>query len=93
MTSGGRRSRDVLLILSVLCADGYIPAGKYIVDTRPETPPLEIYKALLRQTETPDSKECRAFRAAYQRDQELIRVVSEIDAQVRETLKETVSER
>jgi len=32
----GRRTRDVALILNVLCLDGYIPAGKYIIDTRPE---------------------------------------------------------
>lgn len=32
----GRRTRDVALILNVLCLDGFIPAGKYIIDTRPE---------------------------------------------------------
>ncbi len=35
----GRRSRNVCLILNVLCLDGYIPAGKYIIDTRPEPSP------------------------------------------------------
>jgi hypothetical protein len=46
----GKRTQDVPLMLTVLCRDGYIPAGKYLIDTRPETPPIETYKALLRQT-------------------------------------------
>ncbi len=29
----GQRSRNLPLILEVLVADGYIPAGKYIIDT------------------------------------------------------------
>jgi len=88
MLRSGRRTREVALILSVLCTDGYIPAGKYIVDTRPETPPLEIYKALLRQTGTPESKECREFRAAHRHDRDFTRIVAGIDTQVLQTLKE-----
>ncbi|MEN6406083.1 MAG: hypothetical protein ABFC77_06380 [Thermoguttaceae bacterium] len=89
----GRRSRNVLLILNVLCEDGYIPAGRYVVSTKHETTPLEVYKALLRQTETPESKECREFRAAHGRDKELMRVISEIDTQVLQTLKELREEK
>lgn len=35
----GTRTRDVRLILTVLCCDGFIPAGKYVIDTTapPET--------------------------------------------------------
>ena len=35
----GHRSRNVALILNVLCLDGYIPAGTYTIDTHPEPPP------------------------------------------------------
>lgn len=84
----GRRTHDVGLILTVLCADGYIPAGKYIIDTKPETPPLEQYKALLRRTRTPESEECRKFRAAHRHDKHFTRVVAEIDTQVLAALKE-----
>ncbi|MFZ5833154.1 MAG: hypothetical protein ACOY3P_23960 [Planctomycetota bacterium] len=84
----GRRTRDVSLILTVLCRDGYIPAGKYIVDTRPLTPPIEKYKALLRQTGTPESKECRDFRAAHRHDKGFTRKAAEIDTQVLQMLKE-----
>jgi hypothetical protein len=61
----GRRTRDVALILNVLCLDGFIPAGKYIIDTRPEMPPIEHYKVLLRKTGNPLSAECVTFRDAH----------------------------
>ena len=84
----GRRTQNVTLILTVLCIDGYIPAGRYIIDTRPETPPLEVYKALLRKTGTPESEECRKFRAARRHDRNFTRIVAEIDTQVLAALKE-----
>ena len=34
----GRRTRDVKLILTVLAADGFIPKGKYVIDTREPKP-------------------------------------------------------
>ena len=78
----GRRTRDVPLILNVLCLDGLIPAGKYVIDTRPETPPIEHYKALLRKTGSRLSAECIAFRDAHQRDRAFTRLAAEIDTAV-----------
>lgn len=34
----GRRTRDVYLILTVLARDGFIPKGRYVIDTHPENP-------------------------------------------------------
>lgn len=84
----GRRSRDVALILNVLCLDGYIPAGHYLVDTRPEPTPLTIYQSLLQQTGTPDAKECRAFRAAHRHDKTFTRLAAQIDVQVLATIQQ-----
>lgn len=84
----GRRTRDVPLILSVLCLDGLIPAGKYVIDTRPEPPPIDQYRALLRRTGTPESEECRAFRQARQGDKAFIRLAAEIDTQVLAVLRQ-----
>jgi hypothetical protein len=58
------------------------------VDTRALRSPLETYKALLSQTGTPESKECRAFRAAHRQDREFTRIVAEMDTQVLQVLKE-----
>ena len=75
------------LILNVLCLDGLIPAGKYIIDTRPEPPSIDQYRALLRRTGTPESEECRAFRRAHQGDTAFIRLAAEIDTQVLAVLR------
>lgn len=84
----GRRTRDVPLILNVLCLDGLIPAGKYIIDTRPETPPIEHYKLLLRKTSNPLSAECIAFRDAHRRDRAFTRLAAEIDTTALDALRE-----
>ena len=79
----GARSWDVdadkcdhpFFLLNVLCLDGFIPAGKYIIGTRPEPSPIEQYRALLRQTGTPESKECIAFRRAHHSDKTFMATV------------------
>ena len=71
----GRRTRNVPIILNVLCLDGFIPAGKYIIDTRAEPAIIDQYRALLRQTGTPESKECIAFRRAHHSDKTFSRLL------------------
>jgi hypothetical protein len=58
----GHRTRNVGLILNVLCIDGYVPAGKYIIDTRPEPPPAQVYRALLIETSDPNDPRRVAFK-------------------------------
>ena len=58
----GHRTRNVALILNVLCIDGYIPAGQYIIDTHPEPPPGQVYRALLIETGDPNDPRCVAFK-------------------------------
>ena len=65
-----------------------IPAGKYIIDTRPEPAIIDQYRSLLRQTGTPESEECRAFRRAHQGDKTFIRTAAEIDTQVLAVLRQ-----
>jgi len=84
----GRRTRDVPLILNVLCLDGLIPAGKYIIDTWPEPTIIDQYRALLRRTGTPESRECIAFRQAKKGDKAFIRLADEIDMAVLNALRE-----
>lgn len=83
----GRRTQNVGLILNVLCLDGFIPAGKYIIDTRPETQPIEHYKALLRKTGNPLSADCIAFRDAHRQDRAFTRLAAEIDTAVLDALR------
>jgi hypothetical protein len=83
----GRRVGNVALILNVLCIDGYIPAGKYLFDTRPKPTLLESYRRLLRQTGTPQSKECTAFRRLHAHDKTFTRQAAEIDTQMLSALR------
>jgi hypothetical protein len=43
----------VALILYVLCRRGFIPVGKYAIDTRPETLVIGQWQVLMQRTETP----------------------------------------
>ena len=61
----GQRPQNVPLILNVLCLDGYIPAGRYIIDTRPEVPIINQYRALLQQTGDPLAPRCLAFKETH----------------------------
>jgi hypothetical protein len=82
------RPHSVPLILTTLCIDGFIPAGRYIIDTRREQSPIEQYRALLRKTGTPESKECIAFRQSHRSDKAFIRLAAEIDNQVLAVLRQ-----
>lgn len=62
----GGRTRNIALLLNLLAADGFIPCGRYVIDTKPEPPAIHVYTAILRKTKNPDSAECRAFKAAHQ---------------------------
>ncbi len=62
----GRRTRNLDLILCVLCADGFIPQGKYVIDTTVKPNPIIKYTNLLHQHQDPNHGECVAFRQAHQ---------------------------
>ena len=57
-----RRTRDVNLILSVLCRDGYVRPGRYIVTTDKYSPQAVDYIRLLRKTGTTRHEACFRFR-------------------------------
>jgi hypothetical protein len=66
----GRRTKNLQLILNVLCLDGFIPTGKYIIDTRPGPPPVSVYTDLLNEHGDPDHPECVAFREKHRGKEE-----------------------
>jgi hypothetical protein len=80
----GHRSRNVPLILNVLCLDGYIPAGTYIIDTHPEPPPGQVYRALLMRTEDPSHPACVAFKRAHQHSRGFMQAAVQMEKAVRE---------
>lgn len=61
----GRRTRNLPLILNMLCQDGFIPAGKYVIDTRPPVDPYIEYSKLLEKLQDPDHPDCVAFKKVH----------------------------
>ena len=80
----GRHSGNVSLILNVLCLDGYIPAGRYTIDTHAEPPASEVYRSLLMKTEDPAHADCVAFRRTHCQDKLFTRQVALMDSAVLE---------
>jgi hypothetical protein len=80
----GRHVRNMPFILNVLCLDGYIPAGVYIIDTHPEPAPGQVYRALLVKTENPSHPDCVAFKHANQHNRAFRELAARMDNAVRE---------
>jgi len=78
----GKRTRNVALILNVLCLDGYIPAGQYTIDTHPAPPPGQVYRALLIETGDPAHPRCVAFKHEHRHNRAFTRLATEMDTVV-----------
>jgi hypothetical protein len=79
----GHRSKNLALILNVLCVDGYIPPGRYIIDTHPEPPPAPVYRDLLMKTADPDHPACVAFRKEHGHNRNFMQLAVRMDQAVR----------
>jgi hypothetical protein len=84
----GRRSRNVALLLNVLCLDGYIPAGRYTIDTHPEPPPGQVYRALLIETGDPNHPRCAAFKREHRGNRAFTQLAAQMDSAVLEAQRE-----
>ena len=84
----GHRTRNVGLILNVLCLDGYIPAGSYIIDTHPEPPPGQVYRALLIETGDPNHPRCVAFKREHRSNRAFTQLAVQMDKAVLEAQRE-----
>ena len=75
----GHRPRNVALILNILCLDGYIPAGKYTIDTHPEPPPEQVYRTMLATTEDPGHPACVAFKREHRRNRAFMQMATRME--------------
>lgn len=82
----GKRTRDLAAVLNVLCADGFIPAGKYALDTRARVSPVEAYRRLLEEVRNPAAAVCVAFRDKHHADADFRKKAGLMDAAVSEWL-------
>lgn len=80
----GRRTKAVVLIMAVLCNDGYIKPGRYTISTHPLADPTTVYTHLLQQTENPDDPKCVEYRASQKGNRVFHERAAILDARVRE---------
>jgi hypothetical protein len=83
----GRRTRNLGLILNLLCRDGFIIAGEYIIDTTKARKPINEYTELLSKHEDPEHQECKAFRKKH-RGQTFQRQADQLDRLAKEFKEE-----
>lgn len=82
-----QRTSDMLLILNVLCLDGFIPAGRYMVDTKLRRPAIEVYQALLEKHRDPQARECVQFRERHRGNPGFVKRAAVLDNAVSDWLR------
>jgi hypothetical protein len=74
--------------LLALCLDGRIPAGRYTIDTHPEPPPGQVYRALLIETGDPNHPRCAAFKREHRSNRAFTQLAAQMDKAVLEAQRE-----
>jgi hypothetical protein len=75
----GRRTRDLGLILNVLCIDGFIPVGEYVIDISEDLQPIQHYAELLNASHDPSSTGCMDLKKKHRGDREFVQRVKMLD--------------
>ena len=86
----GRKTRSVGLILNVLCIDGFIPVGKYVIDMTERVKPLDKYRKALYQTQDPLSDECLKIREKHKGDRKFIQQIAVLNKRISEIKTESL---
>lgn len=62
----GHRTRQMGLILNILCQDGFLPRGKYVIDLSDYPDPIARYEAALKETCEPTHTRCLKIRREWE---------------------------
>jgi len=84
----GRRTRDLGLILNVLCVDGFIPIGTYTIDTTEDLTPINTYAELLNHTHNPLDPACIALKEKHKHDQDFMKRAKALELLVLEAKRQ-----
>jgi len=84
----GRRTRDLGLILNVLCMDGFIPIGMYVIDTNEDLEPINTYAALLNVHHNPLHPACIALKEKHKHDKDFMRRAKALETLVLEAKRQ-----
>jgi len=83
----GRENRRLWLILDMLCMDGFIPAGIYVVSIDVRETPLDEYLRIVNETHDNDDIRCRELRRVHGKDKEFKKRTRAIDIQLARILE------
>lgn len=83
----GAPSTDLWLILTMLCADGDIPSGWYVIDTKRLRTPLSVYKETLQRTLDPLHHECVQLKEQHRNNAHFRKAARIIDRSLLDWLK------
>lgn len=75
----GRKTPALGLILNVLCVDGFIPAGKYVIDMTSGPDPIEVYRTALNESFDPLDMACVKIKEANRRDKDFMHQAKALD--------------
>jgi len=84
----GRRTRQLGLILDLLCQDGFIPAGKYIIKMTKILRPIEQYTEVLNVSQDCLHPVCIKLKDENKNDAKFMQQVKVLDTQLLEHQKE-----
>lgn len=84
----GYRIRNLRLALNLLCKDGFIPKGFYIIDTAVGEKPVEAYRRALNESHDPLNVECIRIKEENRRDRDFMRQAVLLDKRVLALQKE-----
>ena len=87
---GRKTHRNLGLILDVLCVDGFIRKGKYVIDMTEEDKPLDQYRTALYETQNPLDSKCLKIRNKYKGDKEFIHQATIITRKFNEIREEEI---
>lgn len=88
----GQRTNNINLILNVLCIDGFIPAGRYIIDTHKRPDPIDTYKAILHRTLDPLHPDCIQFKSQHRKNRKFQQRAAQLDQSLNKMLKDEAHE-
>ncbi len=84
----GRRTRDLNMILNVLCIDGFIPIGMYVIDTAEDLEPIKTYVVLLNQNHDPLAPPCIALKEKHKHDKDFVQAAKALELRVLEAKRQ-----
>ena len=83
----GAPSTDLWLVLTMLCVDGDIPSGWYVIDTKRLRTPLSVYRETLQRTLDPLHHECVQLKERHRNNAHFRKAARIIDRSLLDWLK------